>query len=343
MKNVSNEFKNIIKTGGPFYAYAVVTLKNGEKLTLESDNDFYISGNGYSEDGGDGFPLGSALSKSVTLVIDNIDERFSEYDFYYAQISLFTEVDIENRSYDAWRDVNGEKILDVNGNTIILTKSRIERLKEGTYTVLEPTAVGDTIELVGYDSMYKADTDFTSKLPYPTTAGQLLREACSACNIMLGSPKFKNDDFVIEQAPDKVTCREVIGYIAMLAVGNAVIQNGTLVIKSYDFSAIAKITKRADLVEDAGYSILMDYQSDPDISTDPVTITGIATTKKVEDESTILIRGTDDYALEITNPLIEGHEDDAINLIGDVLIGVDIISINADSIQDSCDKVSREE
>lgn len=167
MKNVSNEFKNIIKSGGPFYAYASITLKNGEKLYLDSDNDFFISGNGYAEDGGDGFPLGSALSKSVTLVIDNIDERFSKYDFYYAQISLFTEADIESRSYDAWRDVKGEEILDVNGNMIMLTKSRIERLNEGTFTVLEPTAVGDTIELVGYDSMYKADADFTSKLSYP--------------------------------------------------------------------------------------------------------------------------------------------------------------------------------
>ena len=34
MKNVSNEFKNIIKSGGPFYAYASITLKNGEKLVL---------------------------------------------------------------------------------------------------------------------------------------------------------------------------------------------------------------------------------------------------------------------------------------------------------------------
>ena len=317
-----------------FYAYASITLKNGEKLYLDSDNDFFISGNGYAEDGGDGFPLGSALSKSVTLVIDNIDERFSKYDFYYAQISLFTEADIESRSYDAWRDVKGEEILDVNGNMIMLTKSRIERLNEGTFTVLEPTAVGDTIELVGYDSMYKADADFTSKLSYPTTAGQLLREACSTCNIMLGSPKFNNDDFVIEQAPEKVTCREVIGYIAMLSVGNAVIQNGTLVIKSYDFSAISKITNMDDLVEDAGYSILMDYQSDPDISTDPVVITGIATTKKVENESTILIRGTDDYALEITNPLIEGHEDDAINLIGDVLIGVKLRGFSGEFFPD---------
>lgn len=334
MKNVSNEFKNIIKSGGPFYAYASITLKNGEKLYLDSENDFFISGNGYSEDGGDGFPLGSALSKSVVLVIDNIDERYSKYDFYYAQISLFTEADIENRSYDIWRDIKGEEILDINGNTIMLTKSRIERLNEGTFTVLEPTAVGDTIELVGYDSMYKADADFTSKLSYPTTAGQLLREACSTCNIMLGSPKFNNDDFAIEQAPDKVTCREVIGYIAMLAVGNAVIQDGTLVIKSYDFSAISKIASRADLVEDAGYSILMDYQSDPDISTDPVVITGIATTKKVENESRILIRGTDDYALEITNPLIEGHEDDAINLIGDVLIGVKLRGFSGEFFPD---------
>ena len=52
MKNVSNEFKNIIKSGGPFYAYASITLKNGKKLTLDSDNDFFISGNGYTEDGG---------------------------------------------------------------------------------------------------------------------------------------------------------------------------------------------------------------------------------------------------------------------------------------------------
>lgn len=334
MKNVSNEFKNIIKSGGPFYAYASITLKNGEKLVLDSDNDFFISGNGYTEDGGDGFPLGSALSKSVTLVIDNIDERYSKCDFYYAQFSLFTEADMENRSFDAWRDVKGEEILDVDGSTVMLMESRIERLNEGTYTVLEPTAVGDTIEIVGYDAMYKADVDFTSKLSYPTTAGQLLREACSECGIMLGSPKFKNDDFVIEQAPDKVTCREVIGYIAMLAVGNAVIQDGTLVIKSYDFSAISKIASRADLVEDAGYSILMDYQSDPDISTDPVVITGIATTKKVENESTILIRGTDDYALEITNPLIEGHEDDAINLIGDVLIGVKLRGFSGEFFPD---------
>ena len=279
MKNVSNEFKNIIKSGGPFYAYASITLKNGEKLVLDSENDFFISGNGYSEDGGNEFPLGSALSKSITLVIDNLDERYSNYDFYYAQISLHTEADVS---------------------------SGTERLLEGTFTVLEPTAVGDTIELVGYDDMHKADIDFSSKLSYPTTAGQLLREVCNTCDISLGSPTFKNQDYSIKNAPKKVTCREVIG---------------TLTIKSYNFSPIANITKKADLKEGAGYCILENYPTDPDIGTDPVTITGIATTKKEENKSTILLRGTEDYALEITNPLIEGNEEEALQLIGEVLIG----------------------
>lgn len=307
MKNVSNEFKNIIKSGGPFYAYASITLKNGEKLVLDSENDFFISGNGYSEDGGNGFPLGSALSKSITLVIDNLDERYSNYNFYYAQISLHTEAD---------------------------ASSGTERLLEGTFTVLEPTAVGDTIELVGYDDMHKADIDFSSKLSYPTTAGQLLREVCNTCDISLGSPTFKNQDYSIKNAPKKVTCREVIGYIAQIAVGNAIIQNGTLTIKSYNFSPIANITKKADLKEGAGYCILENYPTDPDIGTDPVTITGIATTKKEKNKSTILLRGTEDYALEITNPLIEGNEEEALQLIGEVLIGSHMRSFSGEFFPD---------
>ena len=34
MKNVSNAFKKVIKDGGPFYAYAKVTLSNGTQLEL---------------------------------------------------------------------------------------------------------------------------------------------------------------------------------------------------------------------------------------------------------------------------------------------------------------------
>lgn len=326
-KNVSTEFKNIIKAGGPFFAYATVTLRNGKKLVLDSEHDFFISGNKHVEDGGNGFPLGCAISKSITLVIDNIDERYTKYDFYYAQISLFTEADIQGGGYDSWKDASGEEILDANRNSIILNNAETERLQEGIFTVIEPITIGDTIELTGYDYMYKADKEFESKLTYPTTARQLLREVCSACDILLGSPSFANDTFEISQAPNKTTCRNIIGYIAQIAVGNALIQNGTLVIKSYDFSAISNITdatKPSLLKEDAGYYILKDFQSDPDIGTDTVTITGISTTKKNENKDVILLNGTDNYVLNISNPLIENNEDEALQLIGDVLIGVKI-------------------
>lgn len=124
MKNASTLLKKYIKTGGAFYAYAVVTLATGEKLTLTSDNDFMVSPNSYTEQGGsDGFPLGAAVSKTITLTIDNIDERYSKYDFYYARIALYTEADID---YQTLRDINNDVIKDVENDPILTFEPHIE-------------------------------------------------------------------------------------------------------------------------------------------------------------------------------------------------------------------------
>ena len=96
MKNVSNNFKKVIKNGGPFYSYAKVLFSDGSEITLNSEDDFAISDNGYSESGGDDLPLGSALSKTITLSLFNEDGRFSDYDFFYSQITLYTEADLED-------------------------------------------------------------------------------------------------------------------------------------------------------------------------------------------------------------------------------------------------------
>lgn len=264
MKNASTLLKKYIKKGGAFYAYAVVTLATGEKLTLTSDRDFMISPNSYTEQGGsDGFPLGVAVSKTITLTIDNIDERYSKYDFYYARIALYTEADID---YQTLRDINFEP--------------HIERMQEGVFTVLNPVAIGDVIELTAYDDMWKSDRTFSTQLTYPTTALQLLQEVCTSCGMVLGSPTFRNSDFSISSAPEKTTGRKIIGYIAQLACGNAVIQNGMLTIKTHDFSAFSGITdstKPESLKADSGYHIFEDFSSDPDIDTDNVVITGIST------------------------------------------------------------------
>ncbi len=325
-KNVSNEFKEVIKNGGPFYAYAEVVLSDGTNLTLDSENDFYIDGNNYSEDSGGGFPLGVALSKTIDIGIDNSDDRFSSYDFYYAKITLYTEADL-------------------SGGTT-------ERIKEGTFTVIDPVSNGELIELTAYDDMYKADTIYVPGISFPTSALSVFLDVCAKAGVNIGSSSFKNSDFQIESVPEGLTCRQVLGYLSMIAVGNAMMdENNRLIIKSYDFSVFETLPiisgeNIGDKTEDSVYAgtfgdklgdyitgkrfdeflnlhILSEFSTNPDISTDDVVITGIRMEVDGENnEKETIVFGTEDYALTVENPLAAGKENELIDILGNALVGV---------------------
>lgn len=306
MKNVSNNFKKVIKNGGPFYSYAKVLFSDGSEITLNSEDDFAISDNGYSESGGDDLPLGSALSKTITLSLFNEDGRFSDYDFFYSQITLYTEADLEDGTQ--------------------------ERINEGVFYVTSPVATGEVIEITAYDAMYKTNKEFTSQLSYPATARNLLLEVCAFVGITAADAHFKNENFQIQSMPEKTTARKIIGYIAQIAVGNAIIKNGSLSIKSYDFGPLKDVTDGTLYTElstqNAKYHVLSEYSDYPTVGMNPVTITGIRTTKRVNNKDVEYLNGTDDYALTITNPLITGAEEKALELIGDVLNGVTLTSFS---------------
>lgn len=306
MKNVSNNFKKVIKNGGPFYSYAKVLFSDGSEIALNSEDDFAISDNGYSESAGDDLPLGSALSKTITLSLFNEDGRFSDYDFFYSQITLYTEADLEDGTQ--------------------------ERINEGIFYVTSPVATGEVIEITAYDAMYKTNKEFTSQLSYPATARNLLLEVCAFVGITVADAHFKNEDFQIQSMPEKTTARKIIGYIAQIAVGNAIIKNGSLSIKSYDFEPLKDVTDGTMYTElstqSAKYHVLSEYSDYPTVGMNPVTITGIRTTKRVNNEDVEYLNGTDDYALTITNPLITGAEEKALELIGDVLNGVTLTSFS---------------
>ena len=335
MKNVSNEFKKKERAGGPFYTYAKCTLADKTELIFDSEQDFYADGNSFSQSGGGGFPLGSAVSKQITINLDNHDDRYSLYDFFGAKIVLYTEADLPN------------------GNK--------ERILEGTFTVIDSVSPGDALEINAYDNMYKLDSDFTSKLSFPVALQQLWNELCTYFSLANGSPSFKNDNYVVQNKPETMTGREMAGYIAQIAAGNALIDaNGGLIIRSYDFSpfdhdanisagmleevindsisggtfkdGLAEILSGGEFGESLSYYVLYDYTNSPDIATDDVTITGIATTVEGEDseEETTLIYGTDDYAIQIDNPLILGNEEQAITIIGQSLNGVTIRPFSGD-------------
>lgn len=314
MKNVSSLFKDVIKNGGPFYAYAKAVLSDGTELEFDSEHDLLMdSENFYQEAGGSGFPLGVAVAKTISIGIDNSDGRYSQYDFYYARITLYTEADL------------------ANGTTA--------RINEGTFTVIDSVAPGEIIEITAYDEMYKADISYTSNLSYPASAINVLRDVCSKTGILLGNTSFANDSFMVQSMPNGLTCRQVIGYVAMIAGGNAVIESEKLYIKSYDLSIFDTVNlvsadgtlqgyiAAAQQAEQQGTYIplVYEYATDPDIATDDVTITGLKTTGKNSDgEEVTYSYGTDSYALSIENPLIEGQEQAALQLIGSIVVGITV-------------------
>jgi hypothetical protein len=329
MKNVSNAFKEVIKNGGPFYAYAKFKLVDGTELEMTSRKDFYISGNSYTQGGQGQFPLGEAVSKTIDIGIDNLDERYSSYDFNGCQIVLYTEADLANGT--------------------------IERLQEGVFTVIDSVTPGDIIELTAQDNMYKADIKFKSTISYPTKALLLLQEICTVCGLSLASTSdLAHISFQINSAPNNVTARQVLGYIAQIMGGNALIlPNGQLKIQRYKKEDIAKMSiisggnladniadyisggKFGETVEDVisgeglneslQFHILNTGINEPTIATDDIIITGLTTEVAVKGSSSekqTITYGTEGYMLNINNPLIKGREEAGLKVIGNVVIGI---------------------
>ena len=304
MKNVSTEFRKKVENGSACYAYANVVLRNGTKLTLDPSKDFRIDGNSITTNGGSSFPLGVALSRTIELNLDNYDGRFDAIDFYGAEITLFTGMTLDDGS--------------------------VEKIKEGIFSVVEPTTPGSTITLVAADYMAKTSDSYVANTTFPATIFNIYRDVCIQCNLVAGSAKFTNGDFVVDAISENVTCREMLGYIAMIAGGNAMCDsNGAVIIKSYDFSGLKKSDGTYDYTKAQNFS---GFQKNPSISTDMIRITGVKAENDDADEKQSYIVGSEDYCFLIENPLISGKEAQALQLIGNVIVGLEFYTFSGDHI-----------
>ena len=304
MKNVSTEFREKVENGSACYAYANVVLRNGTKLTLDPSKDFRIDGNSITTNGGSSFPLGVALSRTIELNLDNYDGRFDAIDFYGAEITLFTGMTLDDGS--------------------------VEKIKEGIFSVVEPTTPGSTITLVAADYMAKTSDSYVANTTFPATVFNIYRDVCIQCNLVAGSAKFTNGDFVVDAISENVTCRDMLGYIAMIAGGNAMCDsNGAVIIKSYDFSGLKKSDGTYDYTKAQNFS---GFQKNPSISTDMIRITGVKAENDDGDEKQSYIVGSEDYCFLIENPLISGKEAQALQLIGNVIVGLEFYTFSGDHI-----------
>ena len=324
MKNVSNEFISTSSERTDYYVLASVKFADGTEKEL-SRSDFYLSGNSYTDAAGSSsFPLGVALEKQMGISIVNDVDQWSTYDFYGAEFTMYCCLDLDS--------------------------GKTEKILLGTFTVIEPESYGSIIEVTAADAMYLGDTAYTTSLSFPMTAAAALRDSCSTCGVTLQTTTFTNGDYVISSFPDGITHRTLWGLCAMLAGGNARMDEyNRLNIISYDFSFFDKkgldggifdgATPYASgdtadggsfnpwdtgYVYDAGtFSDMKDYHvffraKNLTVATDDVVITGIQT---IVDDVTYLY-GEEGYILTLTNQLIEGNPQDAMNRIGPLIVGV---------------------
>lgn len=291
MINVSNEFKTLMSERQDFKEYAEVTLANGTVLELTED-DFSIDNNSLVDSAGaNSIPLGVALSRNVQLEIMNDDDHLSDYDFFGAKIRLYLTFELS---------------------------STIEKIEYGTFTVTQPETYGSVVTIVGYDDMYKADKTYSTTLTFPATAKSVLIDSCDTCGILIGNSNFLHNDFQIPTMPSsEYTHRQIIGFIAMIACGNARIdRTGHLQIMAYDFN-----------YDSGNVHTLTDYNTLTN-DTNDVQVTGVQMTKTVtktttdedgneneEDVEELVKYGSDGYVLEIENPLVAGHEETLVSWI----------------------------
>lgn len=196
MRNLSAQFRRALYNNDRRYlAYADITLKNNVQLNLTNTQ---IWANGFSfedavSDDNSFTALGSAIIGSASVIINNMNQAYSDYDFTGAEVILYI-----GQQFD----------------------QTLEKIRIGTYTVDDTAYNGGTITLSLLDNMEQFDRPYSnSTLTYPATLDMIVRDACECCGVYLATLDFPHKTFTVNTRPDddSTTFREVISWAATIA------------------------------------------------------------------------------------------------------------------------------
>lgn len=347
MKNVSSAFREELKKDNRNYIKSAdITLKSRTVLKVDNSD---LWQNGMKLDTAtsnpNSFDLGAIITGQLTLTLNNIDEKFSDYDF--------TDCTATNVKV-------GLKLPD--GTT--------ESLSYGKFYLNEAKYNGSIITLTFYDSIYKFDRPYSkSSLSYPATLRQIVQDACSVCGVTLGTVTFDQEDFVVQERPDdsSITFRQVLQWVGQIACYYFYADSqGRLSMKWYDLSAF----EDADniFLKDSDGNFVLDAQEDKiftfvengtiypgttmphhniasfvslNTGLDDVVITGIKVIQEVDGESggkeeISYQSGNDGYVLAVSkNKLIQGDSGNTIaSLLGTKIIGMRFRTFSASGLSD---------
>lgn len=299
--------------------FADIITASGEKIPI-TDSELWANGfevNDSTSSNGT-FTIGALIAGKLKIKLNNIYEDYSKYDFDKASVTAYV-----SKSFS-------------DGTT--------EKLKIGEYRVSETSYDGSLITLTCLDNINNFNREYDSNLSYPTTAYEVVRDACIKCDVPFTMARFDNSDYVINEMPSdnqKLTYGQVIAYILQLSgLWGKCGHDGELLIGWYDMSQFGsqnynggtfstKTTpysdgdtlnggnftdySSGDSVDGGTFTETRNYhniytQKDLNVATDDVVITGVkvtVTSKEDKTKDVNALAGKEGYVVSISdNPFI---------------------------------------
>lgn len=306
--------------------FADIVTASGEKIPI-SDSELWANGfevNDSTSSNGT-FTIGALIAGKLKIKLNNIYEDYSKYDFDKASVTAYV-----SKSFS-------------DGTT--------EKLKIGEYRVNETSYDGSLITLTCLDNINNFNREYDSNLSYPTTAYEVVRDACIKCDVPFTMARFDDSDYVINEIPSdnqKLTYGQVIAYILQLSgLWGKCGRDGELLIGWYDMSQFGsqnynggtfstKTTPYSDgdnvdggtfkysdgdNVDGGTFTEARNYhnvytQKDLNVATDDVVITGvkvIVTSKEDKAKDVNALAGKEGYVVSISdNPFISADKAQAV-------------------------------
>ena len=250
------------------------------------------------------FDIGSVIINKATIVINNIYEDYTSYDFTGAKVTIRIGLQLSNGT--------------------------IEVVNKGIFYVDSATYNGSLITLECLDSMSKFDKDYSeSELIYPATLRQIVQDACSVCGVLYSASIFENDTFIVNERPsdESLTFRQMLNYVGQIACQQfSIDHNDRLIARWYDRDMMDDLYSSPSSVDDSEYHQISSINSQ-NISQDDVIITGVKVTEFSEDTENpggSYLSGTTGYVIEIKdNKLIPiGKGSGVSTYLGQKLVGM---------------------
>lgn len=325
MLNVSAKWQRAVMLDNDINVncFADIVTASGEKIPI---SDSKLWANGFevndSTSSNDTFTIGALIVGKLKIKLNNIYEDYSKYDFDKASVTAYV-----SKSFS-------------DGTT--------EKLKIGEYRVSETSYDGSLITLTCLDNINNFNREYDSNLSYPTTAYEVVRDACIKCDVPFTMARFDNSDYVINEIPSdnqKLTYGQVIAYILQLSgLWGKCGHDGELLIGWYDMSQFesqnynggtfsTKTTpysdgdtlnggnftdySSGDSVDGGTFTETRNYhniytQKDLNVATDDVVITGVkvtVTSKEDKTKDVNALAGKEGYVVSISdNPFISAEK-----------------------------------